>query len=52
MRPVEVEHLVGDASQAQQKLGWSLHELRGLVRLMVDADLELLARGVSQKQAG
>jgi GDPmannose 4,6-dehydratase len=45
LRPAEVEHLVGDYSKAKKQLGWeprtSFHEL---VRLMVDADLELLSR--------
>jgi len=39
-RPTEVEALQGDASKAQQKLGWaSKVKFRRLVRLMVDADL-------------
>lgn len=42
-RPTEVEHLLGDASKAKAKLGWSAtttaHEL---ARIMVDADLALL----------
>ena len=53
LRPAEVEQLVGDSAKAREKLGWeprtSFHEL---VELMVDADLELLASGVPQKQAG
>jgi GDPmannose 4,6-dehydratase len=53
LRPAEVEHLVGDASKAREQLGWRPRvEFDELVRLMVDADLELLARGVPQKQAG
>jgi GDPmannose 4,6-dehydratase len=43
MRPAEVDQLVGDASKAQQKLGWQPSvSFEELVRLMVDADLELL----------
>ncbi len=44
-RPAEVEHLVGDASKAKQVLGWepSIH-FEELIRMMVDADLELLRR--------
>ena len=53
LRPAEVEHLIGDASKARDKLGWAPRtSFDELVRLMVDADLELLASGVSQKQAG
>lgn len=41
-RPTEVDTLVGDAAKAKRSLGWqpktTFHEL---VRLMVDADLEL-----------
>lgn len=41
LRPAEVEHLMGDASKAREKLGWepkvSFHEL---VQMMVDADLK------------
>ena len=53
LRPAEVEHLVGDASKAREKLGWEPQtSFEEMVRLMVDADLELLGRGVPQKQAG
>jgi GDPmannose 4,6-dehydratase len=53
LRPAEVDRLVGDASKAREKLGWEPRtSFEDLVRLMVDADLELLARGVPQKQAG
>ena len=53
LRPAEVEQLVGDYSKAHEKLGWEPRtSFDGLVRLMVDSDLELLARGVPQKQAG
>lgn len=42
-RPTEVEHLLGDASKAEAKLGWraktTAHEL---ARIMVEADLALL----------
>ena len=52
-RPAEVDHLIGDYSKAREKLGWEPRtSFEELTRLMVDADLELLARGVPQKQAG
>jgi GDPmannose 4,6-dehydratase len=53
LRPAEVEHLIGDPSKAREKLGWSpTTSFEDMVRLMVDSDLELLASGVPQKQAG
>jgi GDPmannose 4,6-dehydratase len=53
LRPAEVEHLIGDASKAREKLGWEPRtSFEEMIRLMVDADLELLGRGVPQKQAG
>ncbi|HEY1509701.1 MAG TPA: GDP-mannose 4,6-dehydratase [Solirubrobacteraceae bacterium] len=43
LRPAEVEHLVGDASKARRMLGWEPHvDFEQLIRMMVDADLELL----------
>jgi GDPmannose 4,6-dehydratase len=45
VRPAEVDHLVGDPGKAKQKLGWEpTTTFEELIRLMVDADLELLAR--------
>ncbi len=53
LRPAEVEQLVGDPAKAKEKLGWEPHTtFEELTRLMVDADLELLAAGTPQKQAG
>ncbi|MEA2418359.1 MAG: GDPmannose 4,6-dehydratase, partial [Thermoleophilaceae bacterium] len=53
LRPAEVEHLIGDPSKAREKLGWTPStSFDDMVRRMVDSDLELLARGVPQKQAG
>jgi GDPmannose 4,6-dehydratase len=43
MRPAEVDLLVGDASKAGRVLGWEPRvTFRGLIQLMVDADLALL----------
>jgi GDPmannose 4,6-dehydratase len=40
LRPSEVDLLIGDASKAQRKLGWTPRtDFEGLVRMMVDADL-------------
>jgi GDPmannose 4,6-dehydratase len=53
LRPAEVDHLIGDYSKAREKLGWEPRTtFEELVKLMVDADLELLASGVPQQQAG
>lgn len=41
-RPAEVDLLLGDASKAKKKLGWTpATDLAGLAKLMVDHDLEL-----------
>ena len=46
VRPAEVDHLVGDASRAREALAWEPSvDFRGLVRMMVEADLERLAQG-------
>jgi GDPmannose 4,6-dehydratase len=46
LRPAEVEHLVGDASKARADFGWKPSiDFGGLVRMMVDADLERLRAG-------
>jgi len=45
-RPAEVDLLVGDASKAKRELGWEpTTSFEQLIRLMVDADHEKLARG-------
>jgi len=42
-RPAEVDLLVGDAGKAHAKLGWEPSvDFEGLIRLMVDADMEAL----------
>jgi GDPmannose 4,6-dehydratase len=42
-RPTEVELLIGDATKAKQKLGWTpKYDLAGLVKEMVISDLKKL----------
>lgn len=44
-RPTEVDLLIGDPSKAIEKLGWEMeYDLAGLVKDMVDADIELFKR--------
>ncbi len=44
IRPAEVEHLIGDSSKAKAQLGWApTIDFAGLVKMMVDADLERVA---------
>lgn len=53
IRPTEVNVLLGDASRARKKLGWSPKtKLKDLVRIMVDADCETIRRkidGIKEK---
>lgn len=43
LRPAEVDLLIGDATKAKTKLGWTPEvSFHGLVTMMVDADLERL----------
>jgi GDPmannose 4,6-dehydratase len=43
-RPAEVDQLIGDRSKAERMLGWAPEtSFEELIRLMVDADYELLA---------
>jgi GDPmannose 4,6-dehydratase len=45
LRPAEVDLLIGDASKARAALGWEPKvDFKRLVQMMVDADLERLAR--------
>jgi GDPmannose 4,6-dehydratase len=52
-RPAEVDLLLGDASKAKKILGWEpkvrFHEL---VRIMVDADMDLLSGNAARKHLG
>lgn len=44
-RPAEVDLMLGDSSRARRELGWRQEvDFRGLVAMMVDADLELARR--------
>jgi len=44
LRPAEVDLLIGDPRKAKQKLGWTPSvDFAGLVKMMVDADLERLS---------
>jgi GDP-mannose 4,6-dehydratase len=45
-RPTEVDVLIGDATKAREKLGWTARtSFEDLVRLMMDADFDLLKTG-------
>jgi GDPmannose 4,6-dehydratase len=47
VRPAEVDLLLGDSTKARQKLGWVPSvNFEGLVKLMVDADLECVAKEI------
>ena len=44
-RPTEVDLLIGDPTKAKERLGWELqYDLNGLVKDMIQADLELFKR--------
>jgi GDPmannose 4,6-dehydratase len=44
-RPAEVDSLIGDASKAREKLGWTPRvSFQQLVAMMVEADLKRLRR--------
>ena len=52
-RPAEVDLLIGDSSKAKKILDWEPKVRFGeLVRIMVDADLELLSRTSAQRHLG
>jgi GDPmannose 4,6-dehydratase len=52
-RPAEVDLLIGDASKAKKILGWEPKvRFKDLVRIMVDADMELLSRETPRKHLG
>ena len=46
LRPAEVDHLIGDPAKAKKHLGWEPSvDFKGLVHMMVDADLARLKSG-------
>lgn len=52
-RPTEVDLLIGDATKAQTKLGWSpRHTLADLVRDMMSSDLQLMQKQLFLEQGG
>ncbi|WP_370390803.1 GDP-mannose 4,6-dehydratase [uncultured Winogradskyella sp.] len=52
-RPTEVDLLIGDASKAQQKLGWECqYELQDLVKDMVHSDIKLMQKDQYLKDGG
>ena len=53
LRPSEVDHLEGDARKAREALGWApTTDFEGLVRMMVDADVELALQERTLRDAG
>jgi GDPmannose 4,6-dehydratase len=52
-RPTEVDLLLGDAGKAQRQLGWKpKHDLRSLVRDMMQHDVELFRKDRYLKEGG
>jgi GDPmannose 4,6-dehydratase len=52
-RPAEVDVLLGDASKAKKILGWEPKvRFPELVRIMVDADMDLLSRNTPREHLG
>jgi GDPmannose 4,6-dehydratase len=50
IRPAEVDLLVGDPSKAARQLGWKPEVgFHGLVRMMVDSDLERVRKEVGNR---
>jgi len=49
LRPAEVDHLIGDSAKARKALSWTPEvDFKGLVHMMVDADLARLAQSPQQ----
>jgi len=52
-RPAEVDYLLGDPGKANERLGWEPRvTFEGLVRMMVEHDLELARQEKTLKEAG
>jgi GDPmannose 4,6-dehydratase len=52
-RPTEVDLLIGDASKAKNKLGWTpKYDLPALIKEMTEADVELFKRDKYLKEGG
>ena len=52
-RPTEVDLLIGDASKANNKLGWiPEYDLQGLVKDMMQSDVKLMQKDQHLKQGG
>lgn len=52
-RPTEVDLLIGDPTKAKQKLGWQpKHDLKSLIKDMIDSDLALMKKEKMLKDAG
>lgn len=52
VRPAEVDLLQGDASKAREKLGWKPEvSFEDLIAMMVEADLERLAKTITLREA-
>ena len=53
LRPAEVDLLLGDPGKAKRILNWEAKvRFKELVRIMVDADLELFSRAATQQHLG
>jgi GDPmannose 4,6-dehydratase len=52
-RPTEVDLLIGDPTKAKTKLGWTRkYDLAGLIKEMMESDIELFSRDNLLKEAG
>ena len=52
LRPAEVDHLIGDASKARDRLGWTPeYSFERLIQTMVDADLERWSAAIASGAA-
>jgi GDPmannose 4,6-dehydratase len=52
-RPTEVDLLIGDASKAREKLGWTPHyDLQALVSDMISSDLHQVKKDDYLKKGG